>query len=134
MAIDVSCLKCSKAYRVNDQLAGKKFRCKQCQSAVEIPPAACEEADIEFEDDSLWTQPPPRRSLPPGSRSKKGEVAAPAAGIFTLRKLFGVLALLVAGMMCMGMIIQILKGNVWALGGIIVVWVVGSVAMKWLRT
>lgn len=34
-----SCGNCGKNYRVPDHLAGKRLRCKQCKSVIEIPPA-----------------------------------------------------------------------------------------------
>lgn len=41
MPITATCPKCQKEYRVKDELAGKKFRCKACQAIVTVPePAA----------------------------------------------------------------------------------------------
>jgi len=39
MAIEVVCPNpgCAKAYRLKDEMAGKKVRCRQCQSAIEVP-------------------------------------------------------------------------------------------------
>ncbi len=37
MAISVSCGKCDKRYSVKDELAGKKFRCKECETLVAVP-------------------------------------------------------------------------------------------------
>ncbi len=37
--IDVQCPTCSKGYRVSDDKAGKKLRCRECQAVVSIPAA-----------------------------------------------------------------------------------------------
>lgn len=37
MAISISCGKCGKRYSVKDELAGKKFRCKACESLIAVP-------------------------------------------------------------------------------------------------
>ncbi|MCA9062262.1 MAG: hypothetical protein KDA96_04365 [Planctomycetaceae bacterium] len=37
MSIDVTCGSCGKAYRVPDERAGQRFRCKQCQAVVDVP-------------------------------------------------------------------------------------------------
>jgi predicted Zn finger-like uncharacterized protein len=47
MAISVTCPSCSKSYQVKDDAAGKKFRCKACETVVTVPaesaaPAAAE--------------------------------------------------------------------------------------------
>jgi len=38
--INFSCTKCGHAYSVPDEYAGKKVRCKQCQTVNTIPAAA----------------------------------------------------------------------------------------------
>lgn len=35
--IKFSCTKCQKSYRVNDQYAGKRVRCKECGTVNTIP-------------------------------------------------------------------------------------------------
>ncbi|MEZ6125568.1 MAG: hypothetical protein R3C49_20675 [Planctomycetaceae bacterium] len=40
MAIDVRCQACGKQYRLNDELAGKKFKCKQCEAIVLATPSS----------------------------------------------------------------------------------------------
>jgi|SaaInlStandDraft_1057018.scaffolds.fasta_scaffold29567_2 hypothetical protein len=50
--IKAKCRKCSKVYTVKDELAGKKFRCKQCQTPVTVPqPAVILEEEPEPEED-----------------------------------------------------------------------------------
>ena len=44
--IEFSCPSCQKPYRVNDDLAGKTARCKQCGNALQVPfPAAVADVD-----------------------------------------------------------------------------------------
>ena len=51
MPIKAKCRKCSKVYTVKDELAGKKFRCKQCEAPVTVPqPAVLIEDDLEEDD------------------------------------------------------------------------------------
>lgn len=40
MPIDAQCRQCSKRYRLKDELAGKKFKCKNCGAAVTAVPNA----------------------------------------------------------------------------------------------
>jgi hypothetical protein len=40
MPISVECDQCGKQYRVTDESAGKKMRCRECQAVLTIPPAA----------------------------------------------------------------------------------------------
>lgn len=132
MAIEVSCRKCGKAYRVREERAGTKIRCKECQATIAVPSVDHEENVDEFGGEASWGQEQPR-SLPGRSRTKAAKVATSGVG-FTIRKLFGVLALLVASLMCLGIGIQVLNGNLRALGGAFVVGVVGGVGFKWLRS
>jgi hypothetical protein len=40
MPISVTCPKCQTAYRLADEMAGKKLKCQICQGAITLPPAA----------------------------------------------------------------------------------------------
>ena len=99
MPIQATCRKCSKSYTVKDELAGKKFRCKQCQAVVTVPqPAVILEEDEpdddlfaesdDFGDDDFGSfdddfgggfgddyeddySPPPRKKKKPAARKKK---------------------------------------------------------------
>lgn len=48
MPIRAICPKCRKEYSVKDVLAGRKFRCKQCQSPVQVPEPSPAETEPEF--------------------------------------------------------------------------------------
>jgi dienelactone hydrolase len=51
MSLTVSCPGCGREYRVKDELAGKKIRCKDCDTVVVIPQADAD--DLGFDDDDL---------------------------------------------------------------------------------
>lgn len=46
MSLNVDCA-CGKAYRLNDDLAGKKFRCKECNAVLSVPAAESSEGSTE---------------------------------------------------------------------------------------
>jgi len=131
MPIEVSCRKCGKAYRVKDERAGTKIRCKDCQTVIEVPQTS--EDDY---GDQMWSEPAPQ-SLPPRNKSRATvalkNTPTSAGGSF-FHKVFGVLALLLAGVMVLGIGLQLSKGNVRSLGGLVVVAAVGGVGIKWLRS
>ncbi len=43
MAISVECSACGQSYRLKDEMAGRKIRCKGCQTPIEVPLAESEE-------------------------------------------------------------------------------------------
>lgn len=51
MTISVSCDECFQEYRLNDTLAGKKVKCKECGAVIQVPAADVD--DVEFLDDDL---------------------------------------------------------------------------------
>lgn len=103
MAIHVDCPECGQEYRLRDELAGKKFACKSCQTAVTIPAAGAkktvrkvakveEPAPSKNDDDFDWDTPlgetaeigsedsaEAMPALPPVSRKKKKKPAQRAA-------------------------------------------------------
>lgn len=50
MSINVSCPSCGRPYTVKDDAAGKRFKCKDCESVVEVPVASGNSGDDEFGD------------------------------------------------------------------------------------
>ena len=38
--IKVNCPECNKAYSLKDNMAGKKVRCKECNTKITVPAAA----------------------------------------------------------------------------------------------
>ncbi len=83
MAIDVSCPQCSAAYQVQDDKAGKKFRCKQCQEIITIPGGGSTSTG----DDPWGTLPAaPPRNRPSSSGRDEDEVPNPLSGRRSSRK------------------------------------------------
>lgn len=82
MAISISCGKCGKRYSVKDELAGKKIRCKECETLVAVPTPDDDDpfgggdikssgrAIAEVEDEEM-TSPAPRRKSSIRSRKAK---------------------------------------------------------------
>ena len=140
MAIDVTCRKCGKAYSVREERAGTKIRCKECQGTIAVPSiVADDEYSNDYGGDAAWggdgktRGQQSRHGGPARSRTRTTSKVA-AASAFTVRKLFGVLALVLAAVMCVGIVVQIASGNVRALGAFVAVAAVGGVGIKWLRT
>lgn len=68
MPISVECPQCSKAYRVGDDKAGKRMKCKECDAVVAIPE---EELIVLTEVDEDEYEPLPPRRKSSGSKSRK---------------------------------------------------------------
>jgi hypothetical protein len=77
MAIPVTC-GCGKAYRLKDELAGRKIRCVGCQAVVAVPQP---EPTADLDEDTMVTEdaprPRPRRPAPPPSEAVQAEVPRP---------------------------------------------------------
>ena len=130
MPIEVSCRKCGKAYRVKDERAGTKIKCKDCQTVIEVPQASEDDYADEMWSESA-TQPLRSRNKPRTNVAVKKTTGS--TGGTLIKKVFGVLALLLAGVMVLGIGVQLTKGNVRSLGGLVVVAAVGGVGIKWLK-
>ncbi|MBS0201381.1 MAG: prolyl oligopeptidase family serine peptidase [Planctomycetes bacterium] len=73
MPIKVECSDCNKTYRVADEAAGKKFRCKSCGTAISVPSADDDVEYAEVDDDvEEYDEPPVRRRQKP-QKSKKSK-------------------------------------------------------------
>lgn len=77
MPIQVVCPACDKRYKVKDEAAGKKMRCKDCETVIPIPAVEVEEGDpwdaLPGEDEIAEA---PARGLPPVQRTKKPQAKA----------------------------------------------------------
>jgi len=67
--VEVSCPSCQKEYKVKPEAAGKKFRCKSCQTVVTVPQPDAGEVDLlsvdpweAVDEDAPPPPPPPRRT------------------------------------------------------------------------
>lgn len=83
--IDLKCHNCGKQYRIDDRNAGKRLKCKKCESPIRVPERA-QDDDLEWEEDGDdWEedyeddQDEPRRGSrrrkPQGSRRRSGKSA-----------------------------------------------------------
>ncbi len=72
MTINIDCPECDKTYRLPDSAAGKKFRCKECETAISVPLDDVEELDYADED-----EPPVRRK--PAAKKPKRKKSKPSS-------------------------------------------------------
>jgi dienelactone hydrolase len=72
MTINIDCPECDKTYRLPDSAAGKKFRCKVCDTAISVPADDVEEIGYAEED-----LPPVRRK--PAAKKSKGKKSKPTS-------------------------------------------------------
>lgn len=73
MAITVKCKKCSKAYKVGDDKAGKKFKCRQCSAPIKIPDLEIDDFmdDLDDDSDGEFAEYTPATRKRPKSKPKK---------------------------------------------------------------
>lgn len=90
MTIDFHCPECQRSYRVKDEFAGRKLRCKQCQSAIEVPDIDPWEIDDDFEE---YDDPVPKKRKKRRKRKRSGN-SIPVA-IWIPLVLLGLLLLLI---------------------------------------
>ncbi len=76
MTIKVECPQCDKAFRLPDESAGKKFRCKACSAVIAVPSA---EEEVDVTDDVIDDDPPVRRKAS-GAKPKRRKPKPAAAG------------------------------------------------------
>lgn len=69
MTISFQCNKCGKNYKVSDDKAGKKIKCRQCSAPVRIPEADIDDFSDDWEEEAEET-PVPRRRTRKTSKSK----------------------------------------------------------------
>lgn len=82
MAIKVECPQCDKAYRLPDESAGKKFRCKACSAVITVP--AAEDVEVDISDDVIEEDDPPVRRKTAGNKPKRKKSKPAPQGISPL--------------------------------------------------
>lgn len=90
MTIEFECKKCRKGYRVKDDFAGKRLRCKQCQAAIEVPQADPWDVEADFEDYEEELPVQPKRTK---KRKKRSRDSIPIAMIIAMSLLGFLVAL-----------------------------------------
>jgi hypothetical protein len=86
MAINVACPSCGRQYNVKDEAAGKRFKCKDCESVVDVPAAG---AGDDFGGDDYGEPYDPYGGAPSGdapppaapARRRKSSSGAGAAAV-----------------------------------------------------
>lgn len=104
MTIETDCPKCGKEYRLKDEMAGRRFRCKACQSPVTIPDLDASgddwEADflggldtaVKSERRSHAAEPLPvsgRKQPASGKKSGRKKTGGATAGLMPVLKMVG---------------------------------------------
>lgn len=145
MPIQVPCA-CGKRYNVADKLAGKRFKCKSCDEVLTVPAAIVEDDEFAFMDadlDDEFAQGTPLAPAPPRRRraaktATKPQVQHREPSNWTFgrvgKKIFGVLAILIASIIVLGIIVSIVSGKPprRVFGGFFAAFGIGSVGFKWL--
>ncbi|QDT39972.1 hypothetical protein Pan241w_00250 [Gimesia alba] len=70
MSIKFQCKKCGKNYKVSDDKAGKKIKCRECAAPVKIPELEVDDFNEDWEEEDEDTPPPPRRRAKSVSKKK----------------------------------------------------------------
>lgn len=148
----VSC-SCGKKYKVSDEAAGKKIRCKDCGESIAVPrakasspvkkPAKPAGDDLDWDDlssdelsggDAVESAPPPPRRGSSAGRAKASTAKSQGGGANPLKMIFGVLAILLGVTMICGAIYGVVNGHTRrAGGGVVAGIVVIGVGWKWVR-
>lgn len=148
----VSC-SCGKKYKVSDETAGKKIRCKECGETIAVPggnsvakkPAKSEDDDLDWDnlsndelsegDASTPAPAPPRRGSAAGSKPKAAaESRSSGGGPSPIKMVGGVLAMLLGVSIAGFAIYNLVAGEGGrAGGGAVTGGLIAGVGWRWLR-
>ncbi|MDX1968531.1 MAG: CocE/NonD family hydrolase [Planctomycetaceae bacterium] len=102
MALEVECPNCGHPYKVKDELAGRKMRCRECSAVISVPAA---DDDFDLADEELVEEAPKRRArsaglpAPSPAKPKKDKSRKKSqSGMSTTTKV--VLGLAASGLVC----------------------------------
>jgi predicted Zn finger-like uncharacterized protein len=79
MAINVSCPACGRQYSVKDDAAGKRFKCKDCETIIDVPESGDEFGAEDYGETyggDVGASPVPARRKSSGGRSGSSSAAA----------------------------------------------------------
>lgn len=108
MAITFKCKKCSKAYKVGDDKAGKKFKCRQCSAPIKIPDLEVDDFTGDLDDDSdaeFAEYAPATRRRPkskPKTKAKKSSNSSPNQMLLIMGAIGAMLVIGIAGYFLLG--------------------------------
>ncbi|QDU06666.1 DUF1559 domain-containing protein [Gimesia aquarii] len=92
MSISFKCKKCGKGYKVGDDKAGKKIKCRQCAAPVQIPKAEVDDFSEDWEEEAEYTPPTRRRARSkPKKQSKKKSASGSNQSVLIAFCIVGVL-------------------------------------------
>ena len=128
MPIKTHCPNCCKEYRVKDELAGRKFRCKDCQGVVAVPKPASpspprkdpwDDLDLDaygdnpYVDEPIEAQRPKRKKKKSRKRRRTSDgmpgvvtTAVVCESILILFRCFGLVGLLLT-LNCCGLMVSL---------------------------
>ena len=75
MAIEITC-DCGKAYRLNDDKAGKRFKCRDCGTLIQVPEPSADDSEFGDGEEEAMGEPLPvrrRSTTASGSAKKKSQ-------------------------------------------------------------
>lgn len=118
MSIETECDACGRAYRVKDDYAGKKFRCKTCDTVVQVPEPVLadadpwddlDSADYEDYDNPYSSGSPPPRTIPPvvGRHSVDEKRAAKSPKKRQRKRHDGMPTSIILAAVCIGILISL---------------------------
>lgn len=100
MTISFKCKKCGKGYKVSDDKAGKKVKCRQCSALIRIPEAEIDDFSEDWEEEEASFTPPQRRRTRTKTKSKtksKGKKKSSSNSNQGLLVVGGIVGFLVVG-------------------------------------
>jgi hypothetical protein len=101
MTINIECPECDKTYRLPDSAAGKKFRCKQCETAIAVP---SDDFDDDFEE-----EPVVRRRAP--AKKSKGKKAKSSKSTSIWSTPLPWIAIGGGGFLAIGLLVVVMSGG-----------------------
>src|SRR5579872_2817602 len=124
MPIQVVCPTCEKSYKVKDEAAGKKMRCKGCETVIPIPaPADVDQADpwdalpeAGEEGEATPQLPPVQRKKKPQPTSKRSRASASDGMPVTVIVSIVICGVIAAGSV-VGMVLNLTQSNAGGAGG-----------------
>ena len=111
MTISVQCDECFQSYKVRDDRAGQRLKCKSCGAKIRVP-----SADDEIEDLYEDYEPPgaptrkQKKSAPAKKKKKKKKSISISPGKI-VKRTFGVLSLAIGVAMVVGAIYMLFAGD-----------------------
>ncbi len=132
MVIDVQCEACRKRYRVKDNLAGRRIKCKQCEAVMVVPdPMSADDEWGDYEDEPEL--PPPRAKSAKRKPNRKKTTKPVSEGPGLGKKVFAVIGMALGVVVAIGSVVALLNGTPRAVRGIGTGCIITAVSFGWFR-